>query len=348
MTEFKSYSLINENLRVRILNHGARITELLVKDSRGNWTDVVLGFKDKEYPETRLSYCGAAIGPYANRIANGQLEINDVVYNLDKNEKENTLHSGGAGFNHQFWNHLSSGTDFVELNHKHRHLQNGYPGELETTIRFELKSNELEITFRTKSDRSTHVSLTHHAFFNLAGSPESVEKGHALRVLADRVLELDSEGIPTGEAFDVDGLAFDFRQWNTLAEALKNENTDSRMSKTHGIDHNYIINDFNGDTKLVAELKESSTNINMKVFSNQPGLQVYTGNYESMPKFGKNGEKYGHRSAICLEPQCFPDSPNHEHFPSTLLKPEESRSVIIKYQFSTIKNTQNTYEKSSN
>ena len=325
------YTLTNKKgAIVKITNYGGIVTSLIVQDKEGNMEDIVLGFDNLiAYLESH-PYFGSIVGRYGNRIANGKFEIDGVEYQLAKNNEENHLHGGEIGFDKVIWDAKEIENDQgvgLELFYLSKDMEEGYPGNLSVTIiYFWTNDNELKINYKAETDRVTHVNLTHHSYFNLTACKDDV-LNHEMMIDADRYTVVNEELIPTGELRDIGGTDMDFRTPETIGPRIENVEG--------GYDHNYVLNNTTGDLALVAEVYEPESGRLMEVFTTEPGVQFYTGNFLDGSITGKDGKVYKKHYGFCLETQHFPDSPNQPSFPSTLLYQGEKYSHLTIYKFST-------------
>ena len=309
---------------------GARIMSLKVPDKEGNLIDVIEGFDtEEEYAEKGKSQ-GAICGRYANKISNATFVIEGETYNLEKNKGEHCLHSGNFYLRLVEYKGDSFGKQ-VHFTYSSANLEAGFPGNLDVEITYTLTDeNCLKIQLCAKTDHATHVNLTSHPYFNLDGEGSGSVLDHHLKIKGDSVLEFDQEGIPTGSFIDVADTGFDFRE-----EAVVSENIaigHPQISMFNGFDHCFTFNAYEeGELKEIATLRSLETGIGLIVSSTYPGVQLYTANAEK--KVGKGGNVYNNHSALCLEPQFYPDSPNRPEFPSTLLQPGDHYDHVISFQF---------------
>lgn len=332
------YVLQNENgLKAIFTNYGQRLVSLYVPDENGDFKDVVLGFSNlDEYRNAKEKYFGASIGRYGNRIAQGQFKLNDSVYKLAKNNGENHLHGGNKGFESVVWNANQISDHELEFSRTSPDGEEGYPGNLKVKVHYDLTNeNELVINYYATTDKSTPVNLTHHSFFNLAGEGNGNINEHLLMINADAFTPVDESLIPTGELKPVKETPFDFRELKPIGKDLDTTQNE-QLRRAKGYDHNFVLNTEPVNDKglvLAAEVVEPQSGRTLKVFTNEPGLQFYGGNFLNGKTKGKSGKAYEFRGSFCLETQHFPDSPNQEKFPSTILKPgEEYRSTCV-YKF---------------
>ncbi|GEC72765.1 aldose 1-epimerase [Flavobacterium flevense] len=332
------YVLKNKNgIVASFTNYGQRLISLMIPDRNGNFADVVLGFKDiNTYKSAREKYFGATIGRYGNRIAEGKFSIDDKVYQLTTNNKKNHLHGGNKGFNNCVWEAHQIGENEIEFTRTSVDGEEGYPGNLKVKIHYVLTdANELKIDYSATTDQNTIINLTHHSFFNLAGEGSGTINDHLLEINADRYTPVDEGLIPTGELASVIGTPFDFRSVKKIGKDLDVINEQLEFGK--GYDHNFVLNNsLKNDEGLcfAARVEEPKSGRVMEVYTNEPGLQFYGGNFLDGKTKGKSGKPYIYRGAFCLETQHFPDSPNHSNFPSTLLKVGKVYKSSCVYKFS--------------
>ncbi|MBL7736289.1 MAG: galactose mutarotase [Chitinophagaceae bacterium] len=326
------YTLSNPaGMEVKIINYGGTLTSIMVPDSAGRWGDVLLGFDSLQgYLQKENPYIGCLVGRYANRIANGKFTVNGKVYQLPLNNNGNSLHGGQKGFSRVVWTAKPlPETNSVQLNYHSKDGEEGYPGSLNVQVVYTVTNvNELKIEYLATTDKGTPVNLTNHAYFNLSAGKDSTVLGHTLTVNADHFTVVNDKQIPTGALDSVKGTPMDFNQ----PLAIK-----TNIDKVPGgYDHNWALRKSTpGEPELAATLYHQGTGRRLEVFTTEPGIQVYTGNFLDGSLTGKYGRKYVKHSGICLETQHFPDSPNHPSFPSTLLRPGEKYRQTTIYKFST-------------
>ncbi len=332
------YTLTNDNgMVVKIMNYGGTVTSLIVPDRNGKMGDVVLGYDNLDGYLKNNPYFGSIIGRYANRIAKGRFVLNGVEYKLAQNNGENHLHGGIKGFDKVVWNakEVKTGNGVgVELSYLSKDGEEGYPGNLSVTVTYILtNNNELKINYLATTDKDTVVNLTHHSYFNLAGAGEGDILGHELMINADKFTPVDKTLIPTGELRSVKGTPMDFTQPTAIGARINQE--DEQLIFGKGYDHNWVLNIVEGALTRVARVYEPKTGRVMEVFTTEPGMQFYSGNFLDGTITGKGGKVYYQRYGFCLETQHFPDSPNKPQFPSTVLKPGQTYRTTTVYQFST-------------
>ena len=329
------YVLKNRNgLVSEITNYGARVVSLWVPDNNGNFDDIVLGFDNiDDYINAKEKYFGATIGRYGNRIKEGKFIINDKEYSLEKNNGLNHLHGGNMGFGDVVWNTKQIDNQTLELNYFSKNMEEGYPGNLNIKIIYHLNNDdELKIEYFAKTDESTHVNLTHHSFFNLLGAGNETINEHLLYINANSFTPVDETLIPTGNIELVANTPFDFSLPTAIGKRINQDNNQLNYGK--GYDHNYVLNNSQSEKIIAAKVFEKESGRILEVYTNEPGMQFYGGNFLS-GTIGKHDKSYKKRSAFCLETQHFPNSPNQDNFPSTLLKPNEEYYSICIYKFST-------------
>ncbi|MCU4174294.1 aldose epimerase family protein [Carboxylicivirga sp. N1Y90] len=334
--EVKLYTLKNKNgMITQITNLGGRIVNLWVPDKNGNFADVSLGYKTAdEYLNNPETFYGALIGRYGNRIANSQFVIEKDTFQLSVNDGENTLHGGPAGFFDRVWEAVQVGDNKLELNYTSVDGEEGYPGNLDVKVFYELTdNNELKIEYFASTDKPTHVNLTNHTYFNLAGEASGTINDHLLTINADAYTPVDGGLIPTGEIATVEGTPFDFREATTIGARVNAD--DEQLKRGGGYDHNWVLNASGNGLTLAATLKEPVSGRVMDVYTNEPGIQFYGGNFMDGKYMGKYGKTLKYREALCLETQHFPDTPNKPNFPSTLLNPGEAYYSVCVYAFRT-------------
>ena len=329
------YTLKNaKGATVTITNYGGRIVSLLVPNKDDKLTDVVLGYDSiGAYRKKGEPFFGALIGRYGNRIGKGKFTLNGEQYTLQLNDGPNTLHGGTDGFYSKVWDAKQVDGQKVELTYTAKDGEAGYPGKLDVKVQYTLTDdNALQIDYTATTDKATVVNLTNHAYFNLNGEGNKSILDHELTIAADSITPVDSTLIPTGKLLAVTGTAFDFTKAKTIGKSIEESNEQLKFGK--GYDHNFALNKHDAKTP-VATVKSTSTGIKMEVYTTEPGLQFYSGNFlTGADQDGKGGKSYPHRSAICLETQHFPDAPNHPNFASTELKPGETYKTSTTYKFS--------------
>jgi len=336
-TDIYLYTLTNKNgMEAGIINFGGTLVSLKVPDRTGKIADVVLGYDTLEEYVNGSNYFGATVGRYGNRIAHGTFTLDGVKYALAKNNGDNSLHGGTKGFNKVVWTAKeipSKDGSALQLNYLSKDGEEGYPGNLSVQVVYTLTDgNELQIDYSASTDKDTVLNLTHHSYFNLRGQGEGDVLDHRLTLNADRFTPVDAGLIPTGELRNVAGTPFDFR--TPVAIGARINQDDEQLKLGNGYDHNWVLNRKAGDAlSLAARVEESTTGRTVEVWTTEPGVQFYTGNFLD-GKSGKGGKIYNFRNAFCLETQHYPDSPNHTDFPSTVLKPGTHLHSKTVYRFS--------------
>ncbi len=335
------YILTSKNgMEVSITNYGGTVTSIRVPDKNGKLADVVLGYDTLDGYVADKVYFGATVGRYCNRIGHAEFSIDGVKYTLAKNNGDNTLHGGIKGFNKALWEarDVTKGDEpALELKYTSKDGEEGFPGNLMTTVVYTLTNrNELKIDYSATTDKKTVVNLTNHTYFNLAGPGSGDVMKTVLRIEADKLTPVDSGLIPTGEMKSVEGTPFDFRKPTQIGARIDQDDEQLKLGK--GYDHNFVLikNKPSGLT-LAARAEEPTTGRVLEVWTTEPGVQLYTGNFLDGTIHGKGGTAYERRTAFCLETQHFPDSPNHASFPSTLLSPGQRYHTTTIYKFSVAK-----------
>jgi aldose 1-epimerase len=331
------YTLENENGMVaKLTEFGATLVELHVPDKSGNTADVVLGFDSVEgYESDRNAHFGCTTGRVANRIAGAKFTLEGKTYKLAVNNGPNHLHGGvKRNLGRVVWKAEPLATDHgegVRFTYSSPNGEEGYPGNMDIIVDYVLTGeNQLVIMYAAKTDAPTPVNLTNHTYFNLAGAGSPTILDHELMINADRYTPTDDTLIPTGEIVPVAGTPLDFREFHKIGERIDQLND----TAAGGYDHNYVLNKTEeGELSLCAKLRDTQSGRVMTCYTTEPGVQLYTGNFLGGPE-GKGGKTYPHRSAICLETQHYPDSVNHENFPSTILRPGETYRQKTIYAFS--------------
>ncbi len=325
-------------LKAVLTNYGARIVSLLTPDQTGHFGDVVLGYdKPEQYLNSSEKYYGATIGRYGNRIGNARFVIGDKVFSLEKNNGDNSLHGGSGGFHNVCWEAYQLSDDILEMTYLSKDGEEGFPGNLSVKVVFGLTAaNELKIEYFASTDQQTVVNLTHHSFFNLTGNPENTINNHILQIPAGFYTPVDEGLIPTGEIAAVTGTPFDFR--NPVMIGARVNEMHPQLIFGRGYDHNWVLDVTGSDktVRLAAWVTDPVSGRRMEVWTNEPGIQFYGGNFLNGKDVGKGKIAYQHRTAFCLETQHFPDSPNKPEFPSTLLNPGDNYYSVCIYKFSTL------------
>lgn len=331
------YVMENPNgIIVAITNYGGRIVSIIVPDKDGNFDDVNLGYNDVEdYRKYDEKYLGALIGRYGNRIANGRFILDSVEYTLAINNPPNHLHGGVKGYHDVVWDVVESTSEKLVLSYLSPDMEEGYPGNLNIQVTYSLNENdELRIEYRATTDKKTVLNLTNHAYFNLAGEGSGkLINDHELQINADFFTPVDSNLIPTGEIVAIEGTPFDFRNLKTIGRDI--DQKDQQLEYGRGYDHNFVLNKPNLDEMtFAAKVVEPTTGRVMEVYTTEPGIQFYGGNFMAGGDVGNSGIAYEYRTGFCLETQHYPDSPNQPNFPSVELNPGETFLSTTLYKFS--------------
>ncbi|MCW5911857.1 MAG: galactose mutarotase [Cyclobacteriaceae bacterium] len=328
-------TLTNQNgLKVTIMPYGGKAVSLWVPDRNGNMADIVLGYDSATQYITGNPYFGALIGRYGNRIGKGQFSLDGKTYQLATNNGANALHGGPGGFHNVMWSVERATSNSIVLTYTSSDGEEGYPGTLQVKVVYTLTdNNELTIDYEATTDKATVVNLTHHSFFNLAGEGAGDILDHELQINADRFTPVDEGLIPTGELKPVAGTPFDFSKPTAIGMRINDDDVQLQYGK--GYDHNWVLNRKGDGLELAAVVTEPASGRVMEVWTTEPGLQFYSGNFLDGSDEGKDRKKYPLRSAFCLEAQHFPDSPNKPEFPSTTLKPGEVYKQKTVYKFLT-------------
>jgi aldose 1-epimerase len=329
------YTLANANgMTAKIMTYGAIITEIHVPDRTGHTADVVLGFNNLDAYLAGHPYFGSIAGRYANRIAKGKFTLDGKEYTLAVNNGPNSLHGGLKGFDKVVWKGTGpvavSGGQQIKLTYISKDGEEGYPGNLTTTVTYTLTDkNELKLDIDATTDKPTVLNLTNHSYFNLAGENSGTIKEHILTLNADKFTAVDSTSIPTGELKDVKGTVMDFTTPHVIGDRIEKV----PGGAPGGYDHNYIINGGGAKLTMTAKLKDPKSGRTLELWTTQPAVQLYTGNYLDGTLTGIGGSKYEKNDAVCLETQHYPDSPNHPAFPTTTLRPGEKFHQQTVYKF---------------
>ena len=329
----------SRGMEVSISSYGGIITALTAPDRCGEHADVVLGFDRLDRYLAGHPYFGAIVGRYANRIAGGMFTLDGQPSTLARNDGENHLHGGIAGFDKVLWTarpQPSPDGPRLVLTHSSADGDEGYPGQLDVAVSYTLThQNELHIRYHATTSRPTHVNLTNHSYFNLAGPGSSDILGHILTIDADHFTPVDADLIPTGELRPVDGTPMDFRAPTAIGARIDRDDDQVRFGR--GYDHNWVLHPTGPAVRPAARVYEPTSGRQLEVLTSAPGIQLYTGNFLDGNHVGKRGTPYGFRCAFCLETQHFPDSPNKPQFPSTVLRPGEVYETRTVYRFQTVR-----------
>lgn len=335
--ETELFTLQNKSgVKALITNYGGRLVSLYVPDADGNLTDVVAGFSSVEgFQKSAEPYFGATIGRVGNRIAKGKFVLDGKTYTLFTNDGPNTLHGGKKGFQDVVWDAKQLNEHSLELHYLSKDMEEGFPGNLDVTVIYDLQDdNGLKISYRASTDKNTVVNLTNHAFYNLNGEASGSILNHTIQINADKYTPVDSTLIPTGKIESLEGTPLDFRTPQTIGARIEDKN--QQLVYGAGYDHNYVLNKSEA-AQPVATVTGDKSGIIMQVFTDQPGLQFYSGNFMKSKNEMKGNHKDDHRTAFALETQHFPDAPNQPDFPSITLKPGEVYQTVTTYKFSTKK-----------
>ncbi|MCM2681133.1 aldose epimerase family protein [Echinimonas agarilytica] len=334
-TPISLYKLQNKNgIQANITNYGGILVNLMTPDKDDKLGDIVLGYDDLEGFVNDTSFQAPLIGRFGNRIAKGRFELNGKQYQVATNNKTNHLHGGVKGFGKQVWHAKPFSTPEsvgVALSRLSHDGEEGYPGNLNVSAVYELyNDNRLTLTFSATTDASTPVNLTQHAYYNLNSTGSILD--HELTIPASQFTAVDSTSIPLGAHQKVKNTPFDFTKAKKIGQDINQKNQQLGYGK--GYDHNWVLDKPYGKMGLAVRVESKSSGRVMEIYSDQPGLQFYSGNFLDGSTEGKDGRKYQHRTAIVLEPQHFPDSPNQPTYPSTILEPGETYKNVIEYRFS--------------
>ena len=332
--QLKLFSLMNSSgMKLDFIPYGGKVISLFVPDRYGKLADVMLGY---DHPEDYLNgnpYFGAIIGRFANRIREGKFTVNGEDYQLPINNGKNTLHGGPQGFHQAMWQVQQISSNSAALFWEQPHLSDHFPGTLKVNVTYTLTdANEWKVSYQASTDQPTIINLTHHAFFNLKGEGHGNVLSHRLFIQADRYCVVNGQLIPTGELQSVKGSPLDFTSEKEIGKDIHHES----LFPTRGYDHNWVLRKHANELSLAARVIEDTSGRVMEVYTTEPGLQFYSGNFLDGSDSGKGGKRYGFRSAFCLEAQHFPDSPHHPHFPSTVLLPTETYHQETIYRFNTL------------
>ncbi len=333
--KYQLYVIKNSNgMEVSLTNFGARIVSIFAPDRNGNLEDVVVGYGSlDDFMNKQENYFGATIGRYGNRIGNASFSLDGVEFKLDSFNNGNSLHGGRQGFHKKYWTASNVSDQSVTFSYTSPDGEEGYPGTLSTEVTFSLNDdNELKIEYHATTDKPTLANLTNHTYFNLGGTGETITD-HLLQINSEYISEVDEELIPTGIMLGVKGTPFDFQTRTEIGARIGDEN--EQLGFGGGYDHNWVVKTEASDSLVKhGELYDPTSGRLMEIFSVEPGLQFYSGNFLTGRQTGKYDEPLEYREALCLETQHFPDSPNKPDFPSTRLDPEEEYHTVTIYKFS--------------
>lgn len=332
------YTLKNANgMQVDILTYGGIITNWTAPNKEGVYQDVVLGYNNLEEYLKSTPYFGAIIGRYGNRIAKGKFSLDGKEYDLAKNDGSNHLHGGIKGFDKVIWAATESTTNenkaTLKLTYLSKDMEEGYPGNLQTEVTYTLNNNnELEVLYEATTDKKTVVNLTQHSYFNLSGDFSKKILDHEITINADAIIPVDKTLIPTGKLEDVTGTPFDFRQAKLIGKDI--EVSHDQLKKGLGYDHCWVLNNQDSGMRLAASAYHQESGRLLEVFTTEPGVQLYTGNFLDGTLPAKNGKMYENRTGFCLETQHYPDAPNQSNFPTVVLNPDEKYTSKTTFKFS--------------
>ncbi|WP_461633045.1 aldose epimerase family protein [Labilibaculum euxinus] len=328
------FTLTNKNgLVCQLTNFGARVVSLWVPDKNGNFADVAVGYgTGKDFIDKKEYFFGGTIGRYGNRIGQAKFSLDGIEYQLEANNGENHLHGGSNGFYRQIWDVNQIDKQTLEFSLHSADMDGGYPGNVDVKVKYQFTDdNELKIEYFGTTDKLTVLNFTNHTYFNLKGAGAGTINDHQLMINADSFTPVDAGLIPTGEILPVKGTAFDFNNLTAIGERVDNDETQLTYGK--GYDHNWVLNKSDEKLTLAAKVVEPSSGRILEVYTIEPGIQFYGGNFLD-GVVGKGNKKYDFRTAFCLETQHFPDSPNQANFPDVTVKPGEEYYSICIYKFS--------------
>ena len=325
-----TYTLTNTlGFEVSVTNYGGAVTSLKTPDRYGTFGEIVLGFETLDEYVHNPRYFGALIGRHANRIARGRFSLNGVEYQLPCNNGANHLHGGFKGFDKRVWD-VTESENSLHLTYFSKDGEEGYPGNVTAAVDYTLLDNELRIDYRATTDRDTIVNLTNHSYFNLRGDGTILD--HHLVLNADSFTPVSKDLIPDGEIRSVEATPMDFRKGKAIGVQIRDSY--DQLGFTGGYDHNFVLNDYDGSLRFAGRVYESSTGRVLEVLTTQPGMQFYSGNFLDGTLVGRNRVTYVKYAGLCLEPQHFPDAPNHSSFPATVLRSGEEYKQTTVFRFS--------------
>jgi len=327
----------NKGAEAKIINYGATVVSLTAADKNGKYADVVLGYDNLEGYVNGSSYFGAIVGRYANRIAKGKFTLDGKTYQLSVNEGENQLHGGKVGFNKMLWKARSLNVkqgQALELTCVSPDSDQGCPGKVTLKVTYTLtNNNELKVNYEGRTDKTTILNPSQHSYFNLTGDPHNTILSHEVKINADAFTPVNKELIPTGKIEKVESTPLDFRKPAAIGARINEDNGQLKLG--NGYDFNWVLNNYNGKVREAADVYDPSTGRYLQVFTDQPGLQFYSGNFLDGTQIGKGGVAYKFRTGFAMEAQHFPDSPNEPEWPSVVLKPGQIYRQTTIYKFST-------------
>lgn len=327
----KLYTLSNEHISITVSDFGGSMVNFFVKDKNDNPVDIVLGFDDVTgYEKDRGSYIGCNVGRNANRVGGASFTLNGKVYELDKNEGENNLHSGFNPYSKRMWKVEDVSDNSISLLLNSPHMDQGFPGNMDLKVTYVLEGKELKITYDAKCDMDTVICITNHSYFNLNGQGSGTILNHKVMLNADTFIPVDEDSIPTGDIMKVTGTPMDFTV--SKAVGVEIEADFESLNNTGGYDHNWCVTGYDGTIKEAVVAEGDVSGIKMTILTDYPGIQMYAGNFLNGVK-GKEGAIYNKREAICFEPQFYPDSINHDNFVSPVCKANEAFHKEIVYRF---------------
>ena len=338
-TDVDQYILSNnKGMEVCIITYGGIITSWTAVDKNGDYKDIVLGYNTLAEYEAETPYFGALIGRYGNRIAGGKFKIEDQEYTLAANNGVNHLHGGLKGFDKVVWDAktiINDSTVSLELSYLSKDMEEGYPGNLNTKVTYTLNNDdELSVSYEATTDKPTIVNLTQHSYFNLTADFNQDVLDHEIVINADSFLPVDNALIPTGEFRDVNKTPFDFRKPKAIGQQISDKNT--QLENGMGYDHCWVLNDQDKGLRFVASAYEPASGRMLEVFSDEPGIQFYSGNFLDGTLPNKSNGTYQHRTGFCFETQHYPDSPNQKNFPSVRLNPGEKYNSKTVFRLSAV------------
>lgn len=327
------YTLKSDGIEAAITTFGARVVSIKTADRDGKIANVVLGYSAFDgYLDDKSTYLGAIVGRYGNRIAGGKFSIDGQTYQVPKNNNGNSLHGGTVGFDRMVWQGREI-ADGVEMTLISKDGDQGFPGTLTVHVRYTVHHAALRIDYIVSTDKTTVVNLTNHSYFNLAGDGKGTILGEEMLLPADHYIPVDAGLIPTGVLAPVEGTPFDFRKATVIGARIHDDNAQLKIAG--GYDHTWVLRGKNGEVKTAARVYDPRSGRVLTVTTTEPGVQFYTGNSLDGKPYGKAQERHEKNTALCLETQHYPDSPNHPAFPTTELKPGETRHSMTTFTFST-------------
>ncbi len=331
--QVKLYTLKNKNgLELYTINYGLRVISLFAPDKNGQFADIVLGYKTIDEYMNDNNYFGGVVGRYANRVAFGKFTMDKKNYQLTVNSKQNMLHGGKYGFDKVVWDVVNADSNSITFSYVSPDMEEGFPGTVTVKVKYTLTDdNEFKIEYEATTDKNTIINLAQHSYFNLRGEGDPTILDQILEINAANITPVDTMLIPSGELMPVENTPFDFRTPKAIGLQI-GDTSNAQIKVGPGYDHNWVLTKDSTELSLAARMSDTASGRVLEVYTTEPGLQFYSGNFLNGTSIGKSGKPYMFRSAVALETQHFPDSPNQPNFPSTILKPGEKYTHTCIYK----------------